>query len=138
MKSPLFFGSGRTSNNSSKVALYTILPLWNCRLMEAWRLDVLLVPNQGRILLFSWRPSRTSDFPNCFMLHLPVPVVIRWKNTLFLGVDACFKLKLKDRGFKDPSLCTGLAYMVNKDSYQQSFFMTVDMSLALSIVQCIV
>ena len=87
--------------------------------MEAWRLDVLLVPNQGRILLFSWRPSRTSDFPNCFMLHLPVPVVIRWKNTLFLGVDACFKLKLKDRGFKDPSLCTGLAYMVNKDSYQQ-------------------
>ena len=118
MKSPLFFGSGRTSNNSSKVALYTILPLWNCRLMEAWRLDVLLVPSQGRILLFSQSPNRMSNFPNCSMSYLPAPV-IRWKNTLFLGVDACFKLKLKDRGFKDTSLCTGLAYMVNEDPYQQ-------------------
>ena len=37
---------------------------------------------------------------------------------MFLGVDACFKLKLKDCGFDDPKLGTGLAYMVNKDSYQ--------------------
>ena len=37
---------------------------------------------------------------------------------LFLGVNTCFKLKLKDRGFDDPELGTGLTYMVNKDSYQ--------------------
>ena len=37
---------------------------------------------------------------------------------LFLGVDTCFKLKLKDRGFDDPELGMGLAYMVNEDSYQ--------------------
>ena len=37
---------------------------------------------------------------------------------LFLGVDACFKLKLKDRGFNDPDLGTGLAYMVNEAAYQ--------------------
>ena len=49
--------------------------------------------------------------------HLP-RVVVRWKNTLFLGIDACFKLKLKDRGFKDPDLSAGTAYMVNEASYQ--------------------
>ena len=53
------------------------------------------------------------------MLYSPIPVVVRWKNTLFLGIDACFKLKLKDRGFRDPDLCTGSAYMVNEDSYQK-------------------
>ena len=42
----------------------------------------------------------------------------RWKNTLFLGVDACFKLKLKDRKFHDPDLGTGLAYMVKDAPYQ--------------------
>ena len=36
---------------------------------------------------------------------------------LFLGIDVCFKLKLKDRGFKDPDLGTRLAYMVNNTEY---------------------
>jgi hypothetical protein len=53
-----------------------------------------------------------------FFLYSLIPVVVRWKNTLFLGIDACFKLKLKDRGFKDPDLSTGMAYMVNEPSYQ--------------------
>ena len=43
----------------------------------------------------------------------------RWKNTLFVGVDACFKLKLKDRKFDDPDLGTGLAYMVEDAPYQE-------------------
>lgn len=47
------------------------------------------------------------------------PVVVRWLNTLFLGIDACFKLKLKDRGFNDPDLGTGLAYMVKDRPYQK-------------------
>ena len=37
----------------------------------------------------------------------------RHLNTLFLGIDGCFKTKLKDRGIMDPDLGTGLAYMVN-------------------------
>jgi hypothetical protein len=44
-------------------------------------------------------------------------LVVSWKNTLFLGIDACFKLKLKDRGFKDPDLGTNLVYMVNNRDY---------------------
>lgn len=38
---------------------------------------------------------------------------------LFLGIDACFKLKLKDHGFKDPNLCIGSAYMVNGSLYKE-------------------
>jgi len=34
-------------------------------------------------------------------------------------MDACFKLKLKDRGFDDPDLGTGLAYFVEEVAYQE-------------------
>ena len=64
----------------------------------------------------------------CCLLYSLFSVVVRWKNTLFLGIDACFKLKLKDRGFKDPSLCVGSAYMVNADSYQE--YLNTNMNLA--------
>lgn len=53
------------------------------------------------------------------LLYSPVFIVERWKNTLFLGIDACFKLKLKDRKLKDPDLSAGLAFMVNESSYQK-------------------
>jgi len=36
---------------------------------------------------------------------------------MFLGIDGCFKTKLKDRGITDPDLGTGLAYMVNDMDY---------------------
>jgi hypothetical protein len=34
-------------------------------------------------------------------------------ETLYLSMDANFKLKQKDRGFSDPPLANGLAYMVS-------------------------
>lgn len=37
---------------------------------------------------------------------------------MFVGIDGCFKLKLKDRGFGGPDLSAGLAYMVKEDQYQ--------------------
>ena len=36
-----------------------------------------------------------------------------WINTLYLSMDANFKLKQKDRGFMDPPLSNGLAYMIS-------------------------
>jgi hypothetical protein len=45
-------------------------------------------------------------------------VVVRWKNSLILGIDACFKVKLKDCGVQDPDLLSGSAYMVNEKLYQ--------------------
>lgn len=45
-------------------------------------------------------------------------VFSRYLDTLFLGIDGCFKTKLKDRGISDPDLGTGLAYMVNDLDYK--------------------
>ena len=38
-----------------------------------------------------------------------------WLNTLYLSMDANFKLKQKERGFSDPPLANGLAYMISND-----------------------
>ena len=35
-----------------------------------------------------------------------------WLNTLYLSMDANFKLKQKERGFTDPPLSNGLVFMV--------------------------
>ena len=45
-------------------------------------------------------------------------VNVSWKSTLIIALDACFKLKLKDRSFNDPDLGTGLAYMVGEEKYK--------------------
>ena len=63
--------------------------------------------------------ARCTNDSYDIVLLLYSSVFVRWKNTLFVGVDACFKLKLKDRGFSDPDLGTGLAYMVNDISYKK-------------------
>ena len=53
--------------------------------------------------------------------------LLRHLNTLFLGIDGCFKTKLKERGIKDPDLGTGLAYMVNDDDYAEHLEQTTGM-----------
>ena len=55
---------------------------------------------------------------------------------LFLGVDTCFKLKLKDRGFNDPDLGTGLAYMVNEAAYQMYLNENANCSEPVSSIIC--
>ena len=51
---------------------------------------------------------------------------------MFLGIDACFKLKLKERGFKDPDLGTGLAYMVNDVPYEEHLKSSTETSETVS------
>ena len=41
-----------------------------------------------------------------------------WLNTLYLSMDANFKLKQKARGFNDPPLSNGLAFMVPNGKLQ--------------------
>jgi hypothetical protein len=74
------------------------------------------VPSPERILYFSQTVPCTPDtvvrnhlIQCCFLL--------RHLNTTFLGIDGCFKTKLKDRGIKDPDLGNGLAYMVDDTDY---------------------
>ena len=63
--------------------------------------------------------SRGSVLPfRLYSCVLTRVVSVSWKSTLIIALDACFKLKLKDRSFVDPDLGTGLAYMVNEKKYQ--------------------
>ncbi|KAI0069871.1 hypothetical protein K474DRAFT_1568226, partial [Panus rudis PR-1116 ss-1] len=41
-----------------------------------------------------------------------------WLYTLFLMIDANFRLQLKSRGLKDTSLASGWAYYINEEQYQ--------------------
>ena len=43
----------------------------------------------------------------------------RWMYALFLMLDANFRLKLKDRGFKDVDLAAGCGYFVEDTKYQR-------------------
>lgn len=54
------------------------------------------------------------------MLSVLIPCCfVSWKSTLVISLDACFKLKLKDRSVTDPDLGTRLAYMVDDHKYKQ-------------------
>ena len=54
------------------------------------------------------------------------PVVVSWKSTLFVGINACFKTKLEDRGFNDPDISSGMTYMVNENQYRTYLALTPD------------
>ncbi|EIN05219.1 hypothetical protein PUNSTDRAFT_75000 [Punctularia strigosozonata HHB-11173 SS5] len=45
----------------------------------------------------------------------------KWIYTLFIAVDACFRLKLKDRGVKDPEFGAGWSYFVHGGDYHRLF-----------------
>jgi hypothetical protein len=50
----------------------------------------------------------------------------RFLYTLFLAVDANFKLKGKDRGINDPELAPGWASFVEEGRYQEHIMQYVD------------
>lgn len=45
-------------------------------------------------------------------------LLLSWLNTLYLSMDANFKLKQKERGFNDPPLSNGLLFMVENGKLQ--------------------
>jgi len=50
----------------------------------------------------------------------------RWLYSLFIAIDANFRLKLKTRGIKDPELGSGLAYFVNNEKFEAHLKSRVD------------
>lgn len=50
----------------------------------------------------------------------------RWLYVLYLMLDANFRLKLKDRGFKDVELTSGWSYFVEESKYMEFVDQTVD------------
>jgi hypothetical protein len=101
------------------VRLTTLAVLSPC-LKEAWQWNAPPVPILVVILMWRYlQKSRTFLYlvviPHC--AHAVVSVNVSWKSTLFVALDACFKLKLKDRSSVDPDLGTGFAYMVSNKNY---------------------
>jgi hypothetical protein len=58
------------------------------------------------------RRSTGSHDPSVFLYRLNSCIFTSWLNTLYLSMDANFKLRQKERGLSDPPLSNGLAYMV--------------------------
>ena len=54
-----------------------------------------------------------------FLFVLTRVVCCESNATVFIGLDACFKFKLKDHGFDDPDLGNSLAYMVTDPTYKE-------------------
>ena len=54
-----------------------------------------------------------------FLFVLMRVVCCKSNVTVFIGLNACFKFKLKDCGFDDPDLGNGLAYMVADPAYKE-------------------
>ena len=53
-----------------------------------------------------------------FALQQSMIVHCRWLYSLFIAMDANFRLKLKTRGIKDLELGSGLAYFVNTPKFE--------------------
>lgn len=76
-------------------------------------------PQPGRNLPEGW-----EDLPpeqRCVIsvrLRCPSDAVLRWLYTLYLSVDANFKLRSKDRGAQDVYLGPGWAYVVEETKYK--------------------
>lgn len=78
-------------------------------------------PHPGRNLPPDWE-NETKDRACAplliFILWYSVAVHYRWLYSLFVAIDANFRLKLKSRGIKDPELGSGLAYFVNGEKFE--------------------
>ena len=59
-----------------------------------------------------------------------------WLNTLYLAMDANFKLKNKERGFHDPPIANGLGYMVSSDALRAHLTECVAKNLTAEVFFC--
>ena len=77
-------------------------------------------PHPGRNLPQAWEdePKDRAYVPCLFLItHHLLTTHRRWLYSLFIAIDANFRLKLKACGIKDPELGSGLAYFVNAGKF---------------------
>jgi hypothetical protein len=71
-------------------------------------------------------PRIERIFLSYFMLQHSMTIYHRWLYSLFIAIDANFRLKLKTRGIKDPELGSGLAYFVNTMKFEEHLKSRID------------
>ena len=75
-------------------------------------------PHPGRNLPQGWENAADDKAYEHFYPHTTSPNdLFRWLYSLFLAMDANFRLKLKSRGIQDPELGSGLTYFVNNEKF---------------------
>lgn len=80
------------------------------------RTQIVIFLSGGSLRLLVSRKCSHISLVNAIILQ-----DYRWIFTLYLAMDANFRLKLRERGIKnDPELGPGWAYFVNDREYQQS------------------
>ena len=78
-------------------------------------------PHPGRNLPQGWESAaedKAYALLSCFFCTVNSDDPSRWLYSLFLAMDANFRLKLKSRGIRDPELGSGLAYFVNNAKFE--------------------
>jgi hypothetical protein len=86
-------------------------------------------PQPGRNLPAGWENAPPEILlVYMFIMHEPVDTdsYYRWLYTLFIAVDANFRMGLKDRGISDLQLAPGWAYLVEEQKYQNHIKAYVD------------
>lgn len=63
------------------------------------------------------RQINPSESPHHSHNRSKMKSACRWLHSLFLAVDANFRLKLKNRGIKDPDIGSGWSYFVESRRY---------------------
>ena len=75
-------------------------------------IDCPACPQPSKNLVTDSTTRLLSLLSSMCAVHLANRPPFSWINTLYLSLDANFKLKQKDRGFADPLLANGLSYMI--------------------------
>ena len=78
-------------------------------------------PHPGRNLPPEWENESRDKAYILFYILTPqrsMTIHHRWLYSLFIAIDANFRLKLKTRGINDPELGSGLAYFVNAPKFE--------------------
>ena len=87
----------------------------------ALAIECLACPHPGRNLPQGWE-STAEDKAYVLLLVLFCTAnpddPSRWLYSLFIAMDANFRLKLKSRDIQDPELGSGLAYFVNNAKFE--------------------
>jgi hypothetical protein len=109
---------GATSRVRSMLVVVMTQGVWTIRVKVNWWLNAQPVLTLERISPMtgnSFPPnfSEFSEAKSCMVL-----IYLRFLFTLFLAIDANFKLKNKDRGIKDFELDPGLGCYVEHSRYQ--------------------
>jgi hypothetical protein len=118
MQSPLQSVYGATSRCSSAAVADTFPKVSMQHRAAHLQLSARHVRIQARIYRTAGKQNRNPNGTSKSVhSNIKYSHYHRWIYALFLAIDACFRLKLKDRGIDDARLGSGWSYFVNNEEY---------------------